>query len=294
MSLFPSLYNDNDKSFDDLNQLQQGSLFHSIEYELSDIVKKIKNIENLNESEIKKIIIRQHSMILNYDLFLMSNETRQDAQTLFKNEKFLKCFLDVIRLISLSSHEKICINKLAYDYYINPYGCDSRVCDLLYQLTTEVNGREVIVLSGILGLRDAQILSMIRNSTFNIEKAVHRVNTFLVKCNNDLSVSNIVSIYCHLFERFTDVFIYTMMESKPNSMTPLMKKKYDNISIAILEMMNSLTSADIRKVLYDYGYILSMVKVNTKIRFALRTAERYNRIISVIKSIEIQDNIKIP
>ena len=135
---------------------------------------------------------------------------------------------------------------------------------------------------------------MIRNSTFNIEKAVHRVNTFLVKCNNDLSVSNIVSIYCHLFERFTDVFIYTMMESKPNSMTPLMKKKYDNISIAILEMMNSLTSADIRKVLYDYGYILSMVKVNTKIRFALRTAERYNRIISVIKSIEIQDNIKIP
>ena len=294
MSLFPSLYNDNDKSFDDLNQLQQGSLFHSIEYELSDIVKKIKNIENLNESEIKKIIIRQHSMILNYDLFLMSNETRQDAQTLFKNEKFLKCFLDVIRLISLSSHEKICINKLAYDYYINPYGCDSRVCDLLYQLTTEVNGREVIVLSGILGLRNAQILSMIRNSTFNIEKAVHRVNTFLVKCNNDLSVSNIVSIYCHLFERFTDVFIYTMMESKPNSMTPLMKKKYDNISIAILEMMNSLTSTDIRKVLYDYGYILSMVKVNTKIRFALRTAERYNRIISVIKSIEIQDNIKIP
>ena len=294
MSLFPSLYNDNDKSFDDLNQLQQGSLFHSIEYELSDIVKKIKNIENLNESEIKKIIIRQHSMILNYDLFLMSNETRQDAQTLFKNEKFLKCFLDVIRLIGLSSHEKICINKLAYDYYINPYGCDSRVCDLLYQLTTEVNCREVIVLSGILGLRDAQILSMIRNSTFNIEKAVHRVNTFLVKCNNDLSISNIISIYCHLFERFTDVFIYTMMESKPNGMSPLMKKKYDNISIAILEMMNSLTSADIRKVLYDYGYILSMVKVNTKIRFALRTAERYNRIISVIKSIEIQDNIKIP
>ena len=294
MSLFPSLYNDNDKSFDDLNQLQQGSLFHSIEYELSDIVKKIKNIDNLNESEIKKIIIRQHSMILNYDLFLMSNETRQDAQTLFKSEKFLKCFLDVIRLISLSSHEKICINKLAYDYYINPYGCDPRVCDLLYQLTTEVNGREVIVLSGILGLRDAQILSMIRNSTFNIEKAVHRVNTFLVKCNNDLSVTNIVNIYCHLFERFTDVFIYTMMESQPNSMTPLMKKKYDNISIAILEMMNSLTSSDIRKVLYDYGYILSMVKVNTKIRFALRTAERYNRIISVIKSIEIQDNIKIP
>lgn len=293
MSLFPSLQVE-DESFNELNQLQQGSLFHSIEYELSDIVKKIKNIDNLNETEIKQIIIRQHSMILNYDLFLMSNETRQDAQTLFQSEKFLRCFLDVVRLLTLSNHEKICINKLAYDYYINPNGCNSRISDLLYQLTTEVNGKEVIVLSGILGLRDAQILSMIRNSTFNIEKAVHRVNTFLVKCNNDLSITAITSIYCHLFERFTDVFIYTMMESEPIGLSPLMKKKFDNISIAILEMMNSLSSHDIRKVLYDYGYILSMVKVNTKIRFALRTAQRYNRIISVVKSIEIQDNLYIP
>lgn len=293
MSLFPSLQVE-DESFNELNQLQQGSLFHSIEYELSDIVKKIKNIDNLNETEIKQIIIRQHSMILNYDLFLMSNETRQNAQTLFQSEKFLRCFLDVVRLLALSNHEKICINKLAYDYYINPNGCNSRISDLLYQLTTEVNGKEVIVLSGILGLRDAQILSMIRNSTFNIEKAVHRVNTFLVKCNNDLSITAITSIYCHLFERFTDVFIYTMMESEPMGLSSLMKKKFDNISIAILEMMNSLSSHDIRKVLYDYGYILSMVKVNTKIRFALRTAQRYNRIISVIKSIEIQDNLYIP
>ena len=293
MSLFPSLQVE-DESFNKLNQLQQGSLFHSIEYELSDIVKKIKNIDNLDENEIKRIIVRQHSMILNYDLFLMSNETRQNAQILFQSEKFLRCFLDVVRLINISSHEKICINKLAYDYYINPNGCNNVISDLLYRLTTEVNGKEVIVLSGILGLRDAQILSMIRNSTFNIEKAVHRVNTFLVKCNNDLSVTAITSIYCHLFERFTDVFIYTMMEPEPISMTPLMKKKYDNISIAILEMMNSLSSHDIRKVLYDYGYILSMVKVNTKIRFALRTAQRCNRIISVVKSIEIQDNLYIP
>ena len=117
MSLFPSLYNDNDKSFDDLNQLQQGSLFHSIEYELSDIVKKIKNIENLNESEIKKIIIRQHSMILNYDLFLMSNETRQDAQTLFvylRTKRFVLISLLMITILILMD----VIQEFAI-YYIN-------------------------------------------------------------------------------------------------------------------------------------------------------------------------------
>ena len=37
MSLFPSLAKDDDP-LEKLNELQQGSLFHSIEYELSDIV----------------------------------------------------------------------------------------------------------------------------------------------------------------------------------------------------------------------------------------------------------------
>lgn len=297
MSLFPSLNeanNETSKKIEELNTLQQGSLFHTIEYELSDIVKKIKNIDNLKVEEIKGIILRQHSMILNYDLFLMSDETRQDAQLLFKNEKFLRCFLDVIRLLDISHHEKICINKLAYDYYINPYENNPRVSDLLYQLTTEVNGKEVIVLSGILGLRNAQILSMIRNSTFKIEKAVHRVNTFLVKCNIALSISNISSIFCYLFENFTNVFIYTMMEGEYEGLTKDQKYNFDNISIAMLEMLDSLSSDNIRKILYDYAFILSMVKTNTKIRFAIRTAVRYDRIIKIIKSIEIQDNLIIP
>ena len=68
MEFFSSLHSE-DKISSELNTLQQGSLFHTIEYELSDIVNKITNIDNLDENEIKNIIIRQHTMILNYDLF---------------------------------------------------------------------------------------------------------------------------------------------------------------------------------------------------------------------------------
>ena len=92
MGLFPSLEIKEKES--SLNQLHQGSLFHSIEYEISDIINKIENIDNLNENDIKQIIIRQHNMILNYDLFLMSPDTRAEAQILFTNKKFLLCFLD--------------------------------------------------------------------------------------------------------------------------------------------------------------------------------------------------------
>lgn len=292
MGLFSSISND-DKSLESLNVVQQGSFFKTIEYQLSDIVEKIKNIDSLNEDEIKQIIIRQHSMILNYDLFLASNETREQAQTLFTNRVFLKCFLDVIRLIEISLHEKICINKLAYDYYINPNMEDNIVSDLLYRLTTEVNGTEVVVLSGILGLDNAQKLSMIRNSTFNVEKAVHRVNTFLLRCNCELTISAIASIYSYLFEKFTDVFLYTMLESGEH-LDYVYKKRFDNISITILEMLNSLPTKDITKILYDYAFILNRVKIDTKVRFAIRTAERYGRIIKTIESIQIQDNLFIP
>lgn len=292
MGLFSSISND-DKSLESLNVVQQGSFFKTIEYQLSDIVEKIKNIDSLNEEEIKQIIIRQHSMILNYDLFLASNETREQAQTLFTNRVFLKCFLDVIRLIEISLHEKICINKLAYDYYINPNMEDNIVSDLLYRLTTEVNGTEVVVLSGILGLDNAQKLSMIRNSTFNVEKAVHRVNTFLLRCNCELNISAIASIYSYLFEKFTDVFLYTMLESGEH-LDYVYKKRFDNISITILEMLNSLPTKDITKILYDYAFILNRVKIDTKVRFAIRTAERYGRIIKIIESIQIQDNLFIP
>jgi hypothetical protein len=76
---------------DNLDELHQGSLFHSIEYELSGILEKINNIDNLNDKEIKNIIVKQHSMILDYDLFLTSSETRSQAQALFTSKKFLRC-----------------------------------------------------------------------------------------------------------------------------------------------------------------------------------------------------------
>lgn len=293
MSLFPSLVpDDKDKKLD---TLQQGSLFHSIEYELTGIINKINNINNLDDKEIRDIIGRQHSMILNYDLFLQSNETRMQALYLFTNERFLKNFLEVIRILDLSKHEIICLNKIAYDYYILE-NKDQRIADLLYRLTTEVNGKQVTVLSGILGISGAQILAMIRNSSFKIEKCIHRVNTYIIKCNLDLTVQNIVDIYCFLFERFTDVFIYTMMEPKHNYILNDYHKnlKFDNASIALLEILNSLTTNDIRKVISDYGFILNMVKPNYPPRFSLKTATRYKRIVDVVKEIEYSTDTIIP
>lgn len=292
-NLFPSMGKN-----DNLDKVITTPLFHTIEYEIADIANKMKNIDNLNEKEIKDIIIRQHSMILNYDNFLSSRESRSVTLELFTNEKFLRYFLDVIRILDISSHEKICINKIAYDYY-SLQDKNQRISDLLYQLTTEVNGKEVLILSSILGRTDAQILSMIRNSSFKEDKVVHRVNTFLVKYNKiELSLSQIVSIYCYLFPRVTTLFVQTMLENKPSVLTESECNNFDKISIAMLEIINSMPSAEIKKVMGSYSWVLNNIHSNITVRFALKTAYRYDRIIKVAKEVDSENigiyNIKIP
>ena len=290
MGLF-SVFKDSKQEYEKINESVQGSIFHTIEYNLEGILNKINNIENLDKQEIYDIIKRQHQMILNYDLFL-SGETRGAAQQLFTSKKFLRCFLDIIRLLDLSQHEKICINKLAYDYYILPDdNKDIEVVNMLYRLTTEINGKEVVVLSGILGMQGAQILSMIRNSSFKEEKCIHRINTFLIKFYHDITVQQIVNIYLSLFERFTPVFIYSMMESN-EGLTTEERGVYDKISAALLTILRFLSSADISKVLTDYAYVVNMAVVSTPIRFSMVTVKD-QRIFKIMRELKI-NGIEIP
>jgi hypothetical protein len=291
-NLFPSLSIEDNKS-NELDKIKTGPLFHSIEYELSSIVNKITNIDKLDDKEIRDIITRQHKMILDYDLFLKSQETRKQAQILFTNKRFLLNFSNVIKTLNLDRHEIICINKLAYDYYISDNN-DQEISDLLYLLTNEVNEKEVMVLSGIIGLNNARILSMIHNSSFNIEDIVHRVNNFIVKCNQDINSDCIVKIFCLFYDRFTYPFIYTMMECKPSNLTAEQNRQFDRISMAILQITNSLTTQDMKKMLCDYAFILNTVKPNTTVRFALKTASAYTRILTTIENIEVVEGLKIP
>ncbi|MBR6289436.1 MAG: hypothetical protein IKR19_08875 [Acholeplasmatales bacterium] len=292
--LFPSLNKSReDNSLDKLNEKIKGNLFKTVEYEISGLLMKIDHLDDIDSNILKEIILKQHSMILNYDLFLLNRDTRSQALKLFTNRKFLKAFLEVAGVLSLSDHEKICLNKIAYDYYTYMQK-DPEISDMLYQLTTWVNNKEVLVLSGMIGMNGAKILAMIRNSSFKEEKCIHRVNTFIIRCGIDMSVQDIINIVCFLFKRFTPVFVYTMLETKPAGLTNDQSNRFDAISIAILSILDSMDSYSIKKVLYDYAYNLNMVRVGTLVRFSLHTLDsRYERIIKIINEIEICEEMRI-
>ena len=293
MGLFPIMNEESGVKSPDskMNKVKETNLFHTIEYEFDTIVSKIRNIDNIDDNHIKDIIKRQHSLILNYDLFLMDSETRKEAQTLFSNKRFLTNLLDVIGLLDISYHEKICLNKLAYDYYQNDIK-DPEVSNLLFQLTTAVNGRDVVVLSGILGMSGAKTLAMIRNSSFKEEKCIHRVNTYIIKCGMNLSTQSIINIYCFLFDRFSTLFNYTMLESAPSelSLTPYELDNYNSISLAIIAILDSMTLNDILTVVRNYAYMITNVSVNAIPRFRLDTIQN-PRIKEAVTQIKVEENL---
>ena len=293
MGLFPIMNEESGVKSPDskMNKVKETNLFHTIEYEFDTIVAKIRNIDNIDDNHIKDIIKRQHSLILNYDLFLMDSETRKEAQTLFSNKRFLSNLLDIIGLLDISYHEKICLNKLAYDYYQNDIK-DPEVSNLLFQLTTAVNGKDVVVLSGILGMSGAKTLAMIRNSSFKEEKCIHRVNTYIIKCGMNLSTQSIINIYCFLFDRFSTLFNYTMLESAPSelSLTPNELNNYNSISLAIIAILDSMTSNDILTVVRNYAYMITNVSVNVVPRFRLDTIQN-PRIKEAVTQVKVEENL---
>lgn len=267
--------------------------FKSIEYKLETIVEKICNVENLDENEIKNIIYYQHATILNYDLFLGNQSSRQYALKLFTSKKFLQIFVGVVGNLTLSDDEKICINKLAYDYYLVP-DRDPEIMDLLLTATYNINSYLVIKLSAKLGVERARVLAMIANSSFKVEKNVRRVNHFIIKCDTPLGTDDIIYIYLSLFQRFTYLFIYTMLDSGGYS-NEFEFEKYKNISTCIYAMLDSMPSYDIKKVLVEYGYILHLLAPNYPVRFRIRSQTVSERILAIINQIDNEyPDLKIP
>ena len=282
-SLFPSLNKLDDK--EDLSKIQikisDLDMFKTIEYSLSEIIEKIKNIDELSDESICKLLKYQHSMILNYDLFLKDRVSRAYAQKLFTNKRFLKILREYIGVLQLSRDEVICFNKIIYDYLIFE-DKDNDILELLFEISYQVNNRLSLILSAKMGLERARILSIISNSSFKPEKNIHRINTFLVKSDMELTTQDVVDIYCILFDHFTYPIIYTMLETKPSNLNQRELNNFDAISLAIITLLNNMTMMDLEKVLTEYGYLVKLIKFNDGVRFSLKSvnSERIQTAIS--------------
>lgn len=269
--------------------------FNTVEISISTLVEKLRNVDSLSDNDIRNIIYRQYGTILNYDLFLSCTESREVAQQLFTNEKFLSNLVFCVPDINLNEHQIICCNKLAYDYIalhsINE--CNQTIRNLLMELSMRVNLKTVLALSAIIGTDNAKYLAMLRRSSFKDNKNVYRVNKFIIKSGLELLEPDIINIYGKLFDRVSTLFTVTMFCLPDPDYTKLELLRYDEMSKAMIDILDSMPSREIKKVLS--GYVNSyQLQGEPNVRFSMKNIhESYYRIKAVINELS-DEGIIVP
>lgn len=261
----------------------------------------LQDIDNISDYDLYELIKINYNQILK-EIFRKENA---DLVKIITNTRFLSIFIQVINCINISEEERIYCNKMAYDYITMPNisnnKVDEHVKQLFISLSNSVNKH---VLPGLLSLGlDEQLASMLAICRFSSMKEfvnVRRINHIMICSDPTVMTSqNIIYIYEKLFDKFTDLFIATMYDVYDDveleAISYNASEIYSNISLAIVDILNSMTSVDIRKVLLAYGmdYALDM---NRKIRFSINTLAQcdYNRIYQIVDNLLVYEGINVP
>ena len=224
----------------------------------------------------------------------------------FKDDKFVGAFFRVVSTLgSLNGFKntagmiKTACNKLAYDYFTFD-GNDGKLRPIYMAIVKVVDQKDIMNLMA-LGLDEltACNLAFCRYGSFKEQVNVKRLNFSICFRDAELMTEQmIVWIYEKLFDNITDLFIGTMLEVyNPEEFEDFgnnFMEVYGAIGLAVLTILNNMTSTNIYRVLKTYESTWRNEHKCSPTRFSLRTLSNdYSRIVKVVEALAME-NIFIP
>lgn len=255
---------------------------------------QLEKIDKVDDDELYGIIEKNYSRIL--DNVFESGEGFY--LSLFLNQRFLSVFTNVMsNQKNINDIDRVLCNKIAYDYLTSSdmSKIKPEFKSLFFNLSKRVNF-SVIPRLLILGLDEetCAYLALSRYSHTEPMVYIRRLNHIITSHSDSvMNEQMIIDIYQVLVSGFTQLFKYTMFdvstEDELNGIGPGASDIYSNISLAVVDILNSLTSNDIRKVLVEYSNEYN-TSDNLDIRFSMRSiaAHDYWRILKVIDLLEYE------
>mgnify|MGYP003398833432 FL=1 len=290
------------KSLDNLDkekpEVKTSVRFSTIEYNYDTVLKCIEN-GTYSNAKIQILITNNYQIYLNYDNFT-NVSTRKTFQALWTNATFLRNFVYVLTqttdsakiLATIKSRYRITINRITYDYYSasSAEEKNSEVCDLLLKLCELVDFEYIRPLTNIVDPTTAKFMTMAVFSSNDIERCVDRLNDLIIKTGFDFSINDIVEIYGRFYSNsFSLLWNYTMTSVYDN-LKPNELHNNDRINLALVNILNNMTSEDIYKILYQYSCYVTMMQ-KAKIRFSVRGLSndfsRINKVVNVLLDEEV-------
>lgn len=262
----------------------------------------------VTEGELYKIVRQSYKDVLRCIVDLNIQEYLQYCTT----PKFIAVLQQVLTLLKdIDSDTRRYCNTIAYDYItmFSDYKDEEHtvVADMLMKLSQIVN-RDIIRRLTVVGLNEeiAGYIALSRYSSNNESTNIMRVNFIL--CKNVQSYYNlhydtdtlnaeqlIVNIFQELYDHLSILFESTMFDvydMEADWMTDSMMDMYGIISMAILDIMDTMPLQLIETVLR--GYAIDYLSIKEKkgscpTRFSMRSlSEDFSRINTVVEELRSQ------
>lgn len=267
---------------------------------------------NINKSLLDSII--NNGTITNYsdeELYaLVSNNLRGLLLNIFErkdqkyikmiiSDRFLRILIQVVNTIEVDYMNKIYLNKLCYDYLtLDEESKNVVISDLIYHLAKITNKKHIPILIGA-GIPEkiACYIVLSRFSTNNEFINVDRMNFVIMTANIDFKEQMIVDVYQNLFDRVSQLFEATMLDvidTNEEWYTEEIDERYSLITLAVLDILNSLPSDAIRRVLDDYVKVYHTLFTGKPTRCDLRSLSGDYERIRVIVEEMYNSGIKLP
>ena len=251
-----------------------------------------------NYNDNYEFIRKHHEYILN-QIFLKDNKIALDFITNLENLDILTKVIGNTPVQDISIDERNMCNKLVYDFFIYP---DAKLDiakfnkEKIYYiaLAKSVNRMVIPKISAIYPEELACLLTICRHSSRSEDKNIKRINTILMKQNEQLiTEQSIVNLYLTLFDRVTPLFEGIMKDVRNKTkMTDMEQEIYGRIDLAILDILNEMPTSEMRKVLSSYAelYKLGYLK---QVKFPIYSANNadYSRVIEVVDQLKKEGTI---
>ena len=230
------------------------------------------------------LLIKNNLDTISKDIISGSTEF---ANLFMSNMKFISCFIRAVSSIPIDYTTKLACNKITYDYFTSDFAINE-IKQMYLNMSKIVNSDMIAKLIAI-GLDETTAcnLALCRYSSGNEKTNVKRLNFAIYPRDPSMMTEQtIVWIYEKMFSRISDLFLATMFEvysaQELSDFGDNFAENYGTVGLAILTILNNMTTENIRKVLIGYNSEwIYYGKPYT--RFSLRSLSAdYSRITRVV------------
>lgn len=215
------------------------------------------------------------------------------------SDRFLRVLIQVISNIEVDYLNKIYLNKLCYDYLtLDDESKNPVINDLIYHLAKITNKKHIPLLIGA-GIPEkiACYIVLSRYSSNDEFLNITRMNFVILTATCNFTEQMIVDVYQNLFDKVSQLFEATMLDvidSDEQWYTEEIDERYSLITLGILDILNSLPSDAIRRVLNDYVSVYHTSYCGKETRCDLRCLSGdYERIRSIVEDM-IANGVRMP